>query len=687
MSRVLLSQWHAGALRGDGVVERGDGDEQAIDRWLAGLRGAAAPLASAWTLRRWRGRLAAVLAQADALAALDEPALDARIAAVRDALRRQGLAEAPVCDAFALVREVSRRLLGKAHHPVQLLGGWVMLSGRLAEMATGEGKTLTALLPSVTVALAGAPVHVVTVNDYLAARDAEQAAPVLQRFGLDLGVVHEDQPQAERAAAWRRAVVYTTNKDLVFDYLRDQIADSGPGSLHPVVAALAGAAPGAAGVGGAPQRRLRGLYFVLIDEADSVLVDEARTPLILSAERDGSADQPAWTLALATAQALEAGLHWRLHARERQVELLPAGQAQVDALCRGKHPLLAARRARHGLVQQALSALHLYHRDQQYIVRDGKVQIVDENTGRVMADRSWEGGLHQMIELKEGVTLTQRRDTLARLTYQRFFRRYLRLAGMSGTVSEVAGELRAVYALDVVRVPTHRPVLRRHLGEKVFLRAADRWAAVARRAAQLAAQGRAVLIGTRSVGASEAVSQALQAAGLDHALLNARQDAEEAALIGQAGQPGRITVATNMAGRGTDILLHPQVREAGGLHVILTEFHESARVDRQLYGRAGRQGDPGSCEALVSLGDDVLVSFGAPLSGWLARSLGRRGGSTPATPQAGTADGPCLAGWAGGLLRRLAQWRAERHATAIRRRTVTQDRQLDRRLAFSGRPR
>ena len=668
MSRVLLSQWQAGALRADGLVERNDGRERAIDRWLAGLRGELAPWLSGWTLRRWRREVAGVLAQADELAALDDAALDARIAALRDTLRRQGLADAPVRDAFALVREVSRRLLGKAHYPEQLLGGWVMLSVRLAEMATGEGKTLTALLPAITVALAGAPVHVVTVNDYLARRDAAQGAPVFARFGLDVGLVHEEQPAAERAAAWRCAVVYTTNKDLVFDYLRDQIGGGGPRGLHQAVASLTGA--GAA----TTQRRLRGLYFVLIDEADSVLIDEARTPLILSAERDGADDLPAWETALATARALQQGAHWRLHSRERQAELLEAGRAEIDQRCRGNHPLLAARRARHALVQQALSALHLYHRDQQYIVRDGKVQIVDENTGRVMADRSWERGLHQMIELKEGVELTQRRDTLARLTYQRFFRRYLRLAGMSGTAAEVAAELRAVYALDVVRVPTHRPVIRRHQGEQVFLRAADRWAAVAAQAAALSAQGRSLLIGTRSVGASEAVSQALAAAGLAHALLNARQDAEEAEVIAQAGQPGRITVATNLAGRGTDILLHAQVRDAGGLHVILTEFHESARVDRQLFGRAGRQGDPGSCQAMVSLEDELLLSYGAPFGPWLARRA------------ASAAAGACLPAWLGGALRRFAQWRAERFYSGVRRRTIEQDRQLDRRLAFGGRP-
>lgn len=677
VSRVLLDQWQASRLRPGAVVERDDGHEQPIDRWLAGWRGVAAPWLSAWRCRRLQADVAAVLTQDSHLAALDEAALDTRIAAARTRLQADGLTRAAVQEGFALVREVARRTLGKAHYPAQLTGGFVLLGGRLAEMQTGEGKTLTALLPAVTVALAGAPVHVVTVNDYLAARDAETLLPVYRRFGLHVGVVVEGQAQPERQAAWRCPVVYTTNKDLVFDYLRDQL-ESGGRALHAAVHPLLGERSGAS----ASARRLRGLYFVLIDEADSVLVDEARTPLILSAERPGGDDEPAWLAALAAARALEPGIDFRLRARERQVELLPPAEARIDALCRGMHPLLAARLARLSMVQQALSALHLFHRDRQYIVREHEgrmtVQIVDENTGRVMPDRTWERGLHQMVELKEGLTTSVRRDTLSRLTYQRFFRRYLRLCGMSGTAMEVAAELRSVYALDVVRVPTHRPVLRRDLGARVYWRDDARWQAVARQAQLLSAQGRAVLIGTRSVGASEAVSAALSAQGLAHALLNARQDAAEAEVVAQAGQPGRITVATNMAGRGTDILLHDSVRSAGGLHVILTEFHESARVDRQLYGRAGRQGDPGSYEALVSLEDDLFTGFGAGPTRWVRALLGRH-----AAHQAPDAHLPL---WLGQALRRHAQHRAETHFSAVRRRTIDEDRALDRRLAFSGRP-
>ncbi len=673
MSRVLLAQWRVPALGTEGVVERSDGRENVVDRWFAGLAGRVAPWRSGWETARLMRQVQAMLALDPALRALDEDALTQRIAAARDGLRRQGFSRDAVGLAFALVREVARRELGKSHYPVQLLGGLVMLSGRLAEMQTGEGKTLTALLPVCTAALAGAPAHVITVNDYLAARDAEVMGPVYRRFGLDVGVVQEQQPPGERSAAWRCAVVYTTNKDLVFDYLRDRLGGGrgtgGPAALHSAVVPLL---DGGRSTGGGA-RRLRGLYFALVDEADSVLVDEARTPLILSAERHDAEDQAAWERSLQAAAALQPGEDYRVLAKERAVELTSAGEDHIDELLQGAPGLLAARRGRQSLLRQALTALNLYRLDQHYIVREGKIVIVDENTGRVMPDRSWERGLHQMIELKEGLETSARRDTLARITYQRFFRRYLRLAGMTGTAMEVAGELRAVYALDVVRVPTHRPVQRRNLGLRIFRDPQARWEAVAARAAEVAAAGRAVLIGTRSVAASDAVSAALQRLGLEHALLNARQDGEEADVIALAGAPRRIPVAPNMAGRGTDILLDPGVHAAGGLHVILTEFHESARIDRQLFGRAGRQGDPGSYEALAALDDEIFRAFGGGL--WrMLRAL------MPTGPG-------CLPAPAARALRRLAQSRAESHFSAVRRRTVEDDRKLDRRLAFGGRER
>jgi preprotein translocase subunit SecA len=348
-------------------------------------------------------------------------------------------------------------------------------------------------------------------------------------------------------------------------------------------------------------------------------------------------------------------------------------------LAAGLDGLWAVTRAREDRFMQALSALHSFERDTHYIVADDKVQIVDEYTGRIMPDRSWEGGLHQMIETKEGVPLSGRRTTIARITYQRFFRRYRRLAGMTGTGTEIAGELRAYFDLRTVKVPTHRPVRRQFLGLRLFRHAQAKWAAVVASALSLArppggGAGRPVLIGVRSVEDSERLSHLLDEAGLEHVVLNARQDAEEAGIIARAGEAGRVTVATNMAGRGTDIRLGPGVADAGGLHVILTEFHESSRIDRQLYGRAGRQGDLGSCEAIVSLEDDLFTRF-APWGVALVRRLDAR-----LSARHGEQVAPAHGHW----LRFVAQQRAEMQHAATRRIQVAQDRDIDKSLAFAG---
>ncbi len=350
--------------------------------------------------------------------------------------------------------------------------------------------------------------------------------------------------------------------------------------------------------------------------------------------------------------------------------LTEAGRAALAAATAGAHGIWRSERAREQLVCQALSAQHLFELDRDYIVRDGKVQIVDEFTGRVLADRAWEGGLHQMVEVKERVAPTPNRDAIARMTYQRFFTRYARLSGMTGTAREVAGELWSGYGLRVARIPTHRPVRRVFEGWRVFADESARWRALVQRCAALGGAGRAVLIGTRSVQMSELVAQRLRAEGIANVVLNARQDADEAAVVAQAGQPGRVTVATNMAGRGTDILLHDAVRAAGGLHVILTEFHESGRIDRQLIGRCARQGDPGSCEALAGLNDELFARFGARPARWAASTAG--------------ADGELRAPF-NRALRTWAQRRAERVHTAARMLTLKQDRQQDRTMSFAGR--
>ena len=480
----------------------------------------------------------------------------------------------------------------------------------------------------------------------------------------------------ERRAAYRCDITYCSNKELAFDYLKDRVALARGGGRIPLaissLASLAGAR--------AAPLLLRGLHFAVVDEADSVFIDEARTPLILSATQaaaDQAVESRRCSVALALAAQLVADLHYRSALAERHITLTQAGEDTLTELA----PMVAAQfedtaedavwvsaRGRREQVQQALTALLHYQRDQHYLIAEGKVQIVDEATGRVMPDRSWEAGLHQMIEAKEGVELTARRVTLARITYQRLFRRCLRLSGMTGTGREVADELWQVYRLRTVAIPLHRPSARVLLPPRLLADAAAKWAAVAAVVRAVAVQrGRPVLIGTRSVEASEQLSAVLSAAGLTHALLNARQDSDEAAVIAQAGQPGRVTVATNMAGRGTDIQLGEGVAALGGLHVILTEAHASARIDRQLFGRGARQGDAGSAEMILAADDELLTSQAAPL----LRALRQRfGDAAPA--------------WAIHLLCRAAQLRTGWRDAGQRRATLKLDERLDRLLAFTG---
>jgi len=671
MSRALLECWQVEDFAPGLYAERRDLKDDRLDRFIGGLRGRWAQRGSPLRLKRLRQFAECVEALADGLSALDTAGLCRRAAVVRAALTADGLADAPVAESFALVREACSRLLGLRHYPVQLMGGYAMLRGTLAEMQTGEGKTLTAVLPAVTVALAGAPVHVITVNDYLAKRDAEYLAPVYEFFGLRVGLIVPDQESAQRVQAYACDVTYCVNKDLVFDYLRDRITQKrGKAGARALLEGWLAGPRNLSPSPSPPAALLRGLYFAIVDEADSVLIDEARTPLIISSDVDDPNGTALYEQALALADSLASQEHYLLRPKERSIELTDAGRTAVAEFARGLPGLWGIARAREELVEQGLSARHLFHLDRHYIISENKVQIVDEYTGRVMADRSWERGLHQMIEVKEGLDLSKRRDTISRITYQRFFRRYLCLAGMSGTVIEVAPEMRSVYALDVLRIPPNKPLIRRDLGQRVFVDSDHRWSAVVERAAEMRACGRAVLIGTRSVAASELASQRLTETGLPHEVLNARQDAREAEIIAQAGQPGRITVATNMAGRGTDILLSAEVRAAGGLHVILSEYHDAARIDRQLFGRAGRQGDPGSCEAIVALDDELFVAHASRLLAWL------RARSSP--------DG-LLPARLGRLLRQFAQAAAERQNSLIRRQTVDMDKRVQQSLAFAGR--
>ena len=588
--------------------------------------------------------------------------------ALRPHLRNEGYQEELVAQAFALVREAAHRTLDMRHFDVQLIGGWVLLHGMVAEMETGEGKTLVATLPACTAALAGVSVHIITVNDYLAQRDAEWMAPIYRALGLTVGtIIHGMDPAAKREA-YGCDITYCTNKEVAFDYLRDRIVLwDRPSRIRLQLERLYGENSRV------NQLLLRGLHYGIVDEADSVLIDEGRTPLIISSEADGVYDPNVYEHAMGLANELVRKEDYMVSSSERTAELTHRGKARVKDLSWDEIDFRANEEQREELIRQALVALHLFDRDKHYLIKEGKIQIIDEYTGRLMADRSWEQGLHQLIEVKEGCEVTRRKDTRARISYQRFFRRYLRLAGMTGTAREVAGELWSIYRMRVVTIPTNRPMHRHYLPDRVYRRAEKRWEALVKTVSDIHRMGRPVLVGTRSVEASEHLSGLLEDAHLPHRVLNARQDKEEAEIIALGGQPGRITVATNMAGRGTDIRLGPGVAELGGLHVIATERHEARRIDRQLFGRCGRQGDPGNCEAIISLEDDLITVYIGRILRWLAKTVLRSPGSF-------------VARWIGRMLFRRAQQGAERLHARMRHDLLKMDEQISESLAFTGRP-
>ena len=646
----------ASVFAGTLYPERDEPREGKLDRLLTALRYFTG---SASTGGARLGRIVeATNASAAGTESLSNAELRSRAAALRSRLKLQGYSDPALAgEAFALVREAASRTIDQRHFDVQLVGGWALLNGMIAEMETGEGKTLTATLAAATAALSGRAVHVITVNDYLAERDSEWMRPVYEALGITVGCIRSGLDPALRRAAYDCDVTYCSNKEIAFDYLRDRMVLGGrPRPIALRLEALSGTAR-------RDRLLLRGLQFAIVDEADSVLVDEARTPLILSAAADHSQDEAVHRQALDLAQQLSAADY---EVRDHGVELTESGGERLARLGESLTGIWTGPRRREQLVRQALTALHVFKRDQHYLMRDGKVVIVDEFTGRLMPDRSWEQGLHQLIEIKEGCEVTGRRETLARISYQRFFRRYVHLSGMTGTASEVAGELWAVYRRRVAKIPTHKPVRRARYPYQVYGRAETKWQAVVASIEQHRRAGRPVLVGTRSVKASEHLASLLDKAGLPYRLLNARQDRDEAEIIARAGEPGCITVATNMAGRGTDIKLAPGVAEGGGLHVIATELHDSGRIDRQLFGRCARQGDPGSCEAILAVEDDLVESFFS----LAADRLSGRG----TVPQR-----------LGSLVFRVAQWRAERTHSRARRDLLELDDYLGDVLAFAGR--
>ena len=661
MSSIALSTREARGF----YPERQVPQEGLLDRLLTGLRGR---LEHARRARRsrFRGIVESAARFEATFSAMSGEELAWQARAMRPELRARGVDSDRAGRVFAIVREVAGRRLGMRHFDVQLVGGWVLLNGMVAEMQTGEGKTLTATLPAVTVALAGIPVHIITVNDYLAQRDAEWMGPIYKALGLSVGTIVQGMDVEARRRAYRCDVTYCTNKEIVFDYLRDRLEmGRRPG---PIEGRLGRLSDGAARFEGL---RLRGLCFGIVDEADSVLIDEARTPLIISGRGDHSYEAAIYAQAMDLAAQLRQGEDYTIDFAKKDVDLTEGGRARLESLARPAGGFWSGRLRREEIVRKGLTARYLFLKDKHYVIKEGKVQIVDEYTGRVMPSRSWEGGLHQLIETKEGCEITVETETMGRLSYQRFFRRYLTLAGMTGTAREAAREFWSVYRLKVVTIPTNRPLHRRSLGIRIFRTAHEKWEAVVRRVQELHEQGRPVLIGTRTVADSERLSRRLTAADLPHRVLNALQDREEAEIVALAGQKGQITVATNMAGRGTDIKLVRGVQDLGGLHVMATERHDAHRIDRQLFGRCGRQGEPGTYEAFASLEDELLRSHPAPILARIrAQSVNPE--STPGR-------------WLAAFLVRSSQRAAERKHFLMRRDLLKIDESVDSALAFSGR--
>jgi preprotein translocase subunit SecA len=570
------------------------------------------------------------------------------------ALARRGRLEGDAEDrGMAMAREAAWRALGMRPFPVQIMGALAMIRGAIAEMATGEGKTLTASLAASLLAWRGRPVHVITVNDYLVERDAAEMAPVYRMLGLQTGAIGHELPANERIDHYRRDVVYCTSKELLADFLRDQLQlGTLRTSTQTSVRQLAGGGSSFAG-----RLMVPGLARAIVDEADSLLIDEAVTPLIISNSPDDEPNADHYRHADELAKEMEFDRDFTIDRTARSVDLTARGQERLEQLSAASG-IWKGKRRREELVTQALCGRHCFVRDEQYLVaEDGKVQIIDEFTGRVMADRSWRHGLHQAIEVKENVTVTADKENLARLSFQRFFRQYPELGGMTGTAWESASELWQIYQRPVVRIPTNRPCIRKQLPLRMFDTMEQKWEAVVERVCELQEKGVPVLVGTRSVLASEEVSRRLTERSRVHCVLNATQTAREASIVAEAGKQGTITVATNMAGRGTDIKLAKGVAELGGLHVISTEPHGSGRVDRQLFGRAARQGDPGCAQLFACAEDDLFLRHAS-----VARKAWRTIGA--------------------GRLINMAQARAERFARFNRKQVLRNDDWMDQSLPF-----
>lgn len=596
------------------------------------------------TLKKLRKTVELINQLEPQMEALSDEELKAKTTEYKERIEKGESLDQILPEAFATVREASKRTLGLRHFDVQLIGGMVLHGGRVAEMRTGEGKTLVATLPVYLNALSGKGVHVITVNDYLAQRDANWMKPVYNFLGMDVGVILSGQTHEEKQTAYSADITYGTNNEYGFDYLRDNMAFQ------------------------KEHRVQRDLNFAVIDEVDSILIDEARTPLIISGPTEDSSEMYRAIDKLIpkleqqeheSEEGEEDTGHYTVDEKSKQAHLTEKGQEYIEELLR-QNGLLPTEQSLYSPasiallhhVNAALRAHKLFKKDVDYVVKDGQVVIVDEHTGRTMPGRRWSDGLHQAIEAKEQVQIQNENQTLASITFQNYFRLYNKLSGMTGTADTEATELHMIYGLDVVVIPTNKPMLRDDKGDLIFLTKQEKYAAIIEEIKELQAKGQPVLVGTVSIESSELISKELKKAKIKHQVLNAKFHAKEADIIAQAGRPGTVTIATNMAGRGTDIVLggnlqadidalgenptaeqiakakdewekrHQAVLDAGGLAIIGTERHESRRIDNQLRGRSGRQGDPGLSRFYLSLEDDLMRIFASERLGMMMQRLG-----------------------------------------------------------------
>lgn len=567
-----------------------------------------------WHRRRWNALAERIWQSSEELAKHSDSSLQRRACGCRGKIKLLGLDDSILIEVFALVREISGRVHGMRHHHVQILGALAMAEGWIAEMGTGEGKTLTSLMTITLLALRGKGCHVLTANDYLASRDRDFGQILFNWFGLSSSVLKNQESSVERAQNYGCDVTYGSEKEFGFDFLRDRLNRlaelEGQGAFHDHL-------PG--------QFVQRGHPFAIIDEADSILIDQASTPLMIACPKPPSEeDLQLFHWSDHVAGNLIATIDYSTDANHHRARLTRRGCRKLRLT---QKPLPIGRMPAESVfsqVERAIAARHFYRENQEYVIIDERIEILDQGTGRILPGRKWRDGLQQAIEVQAGVTPSDSTGSAARITLQAYLQKYQFLCGMTGTAAEARGEFRGTYQLRVTSIAPHRPSQLMRYPSRVFVTAEQKWHALAEEAQRLIVEGRSILIGTTSITASEWCASLLIKRGLDCRVLHAKHDQQEAEIVREAGRPGRITVATNMAGRGTDIKLDPLVKQAGGLHVILSEMNRSPRIDCQLAGRAARQGDPGSYQIFVSLEDELLNILGA---GTVARLKHRAAGS------------------------------------------------------------